>query len=101
LLEAMVHQWELLSAAAQTEGGGPLDPMLEAALHFWAQTERTGPLAPADEQGSMGRLTGADVYYLAVRALAGPDRDKAKWDAAATRLRAAHDDPFARFGPDL
>jgi hypothetical protein len=65
-LEALLQPWEQLSAAEQAERGGPFAGI---------------------------KLTGIDVFYLAVRALAGGlAGDQAAWDVAAARLRSAQND---------
>jgi Pentapeptide repeats (8 copies) len=70
-LDALLQQWEQLSAAEQTE--------------------RKGPFAGV-------RLTGADVFYLAARVLSGPDGDRA---AVEGQLRVAQDDASLRRTLDL
>lgn len=63
---------------------------LEARLQAWADEGEAGHgqgTSPFAWDNWRQQLTGADVFYLAARALAGPDGDAAALQRAATQLR--------------
>jgi uncharacterized protein YjbI with pentapeptide repeats len=83
--------------------GEDIPPERKAELEELAERQRAWakqPEATRDDSHFNGVLvTGAEVFYLAARAHAGPDADAELLDAAAARLRS--DDSLVRRGISL
>jgi hypothetical protein len=72
--------------------GDPISEERQAALDALAEQQRTWAEQPeatrVDSPLKDVHLTGADVFWLAERAIAGPESDEATLATAETRLRS-------------